>query len=94
MIASYGNQIVMEPTLEDAMMALIRGASPVVDADITEVEAPRETASTRGERSLASEARTAYDRAVAAQRRGDWAAYGAALEELGRILEQLTGSEE
>jgi uncharacterized membrane protein (UPF0182 family) len=49
---------------------------------------------TRGERSLASQARTAYDRAVSAQRRGDWAAYGAALEELGRILEQLTETEE
>jgi uncharacterized membrane protein (UPF0182 family) len=31
-----------------------------------------------------------YDRAVAAQRAGDWAAYGEALEELGRILEELS----
>jgi uncharacterized membrane protein (UPF0182 family) len=93
-IASYGNQIVMEPTLEDAMMALIRGAPAAVETDVAEVEAVRETAPSRGERSLASEARTAYDRAVAAQRRGDWASYGAALEELGRILEQLTETEE
>jgi uncharacterized membrane protein (UPF0182 family) len=84
----------MEPTLEDAMMALIRGASPVAEVDTSEVETVRETTPTRGERSLASQARTAYDRAVSAQRRGDWAAYGAALEELGRILEQLTETEE
>jgi uncharacterized membrane protein (UPF0182 family) len=38
---------------------------------------------------LAAEAKSAYDRAVAAQRAGDWAAYGEALDELGRILEQL-----
>jgi uncharacterized membrane protein (UPF0182 family) len=93
-IATYGSQIVMEPTLEDAMMALIRGAPPVIETDVTEVEAPRETAPTSDQRSLAGQAQTAYDRAVAAQRRGDWAAYGAALEELGRILEQLTESEE
>jgi uncharacterized membrane protein (UPF0182 family) len=93
-IATYGNQIVMEPTLEDAMMALIRGASPAAEVDIAEVETPREATPTRGERSLASQAQTAYERAVAAQRRGDWAAYGTALEELGRILEQLTESEQ
>jgi uncharacterized membrane protein (UPF0182 family) len=39
---------------------------------------------------LARRARAAYERAVAAQRRGDWAAYGEALEELGRLLEGLS----
>ena len=39
---------------------------------------------------LASRARAAYERAVAAQRRGDWAAYGEALEELGGLLESLS----
>jgi uncharacterized membrane protein (UPF0182 family) len=93
-IATYGSQIVMEPTLEDAMMALIRGAPTVVEADVAEVEATPETVPSPGQRSLASEAQAVYDRAVGAQRRGDWAAYGAALEELGRILEQLTETEE
>ena len=38
---------------------------------------------------LARQAQTAYDRAIAAQRRGDWAAYGEALDELGRILGRM-----
>jgi hypothetical protein len=40
---------------------------------------------------LVSQANEAYDRAVAAQRAGDWAAYGEALQELGRILDELAG---
>jgi uncharacterized membrane protein (UPF0182 family) len=38
---------------------------------------------------LIVQANAAYDRAVAAQRAGDWAAYGEALEDLGRILEAM-----
>jgi uncharacterized membrane protein (UPF0182 family) len=38
---------------------------------------------------LAVEAQAAYDRAIAAQRAGDWATYGAEIARLGQILEQL-----
>ena len=38
---------------------------------------------------LASQATTHYQRAVEAQRAGDWATYGNELERLGRILEEL-----
>ncbi|MFN2383974.1 MAG: UPF0182 family protein [Gemmatimonadota bacterium] len=114
-IVTYGSNIVMEPTLEDAMAALIResgggafagvggtpdaasgmvttapGAGPAVGppggSPPTGPAAPAEAPA------LARQAQAAYQRAVAAQRRGDWAAYGAALEDLGRILEQLAGS--
>ena len=96
-IASYGRQIVMEPTLEGAMLALIRGGA--AEAAVAEpgrptpaAEAGREEAPDLGEpgdaSALLARAKAAYDRAVAAQRRGDWAAYGEALDELGRILER------
>lgn len=100
-IATHGTRIVMEPTLEDAMMALVRGAAPREVAAVDEAEEPtREAggeaaaraAAPRSVRALIQEAGTAYDRAVTAQRRGDWAAYGEALEELGRILDRLEGS--
>jgi uncharacterized protein len=38
---------------------------------------------------LAVEAQAAYDRAIAAQRAGDWATYGAEIARLGQILERL-----
>jgi uncharacterized membrane protein (UPF0182 family) len=39
---------------------------------------------------LATEAQATYQRAIAAQRAGDWAAYGTEITRLGQILEQLT----
>jgi hypothetical protein len=87
-IAAFGPRIVMEPTLEGAMRALI--AFPAGPAEA----GPRPVFETRADVSgtdadLARLARAAYERAVAAQRRGDWAAYGEALEELGSLLERL-----
>ena len=39
--------------------------------------------------SLAAEARAHYDRAIAAQRSGDWARYGEELRLLGDVLERM-----
>jgi uncharacterized membrane protein (UPF0182 family) len=38
---------------------------------------------------LAAEARAAYDRALAAQRAGDWAKYGEEIRRLGEILGRM-----
>lgn len=94
-IATYGTSIVMEPTLEDAMMALIRrtaGAAPAGGQAAGEAagERPAGQAVPAVGQTMIQEAKAAYDRAVAAQRRGDWAAYGEALDELGRILQQMS----
>jgi uncharacterized membrane protein (UPF0182 family) len=94
-IATYGRRIVMEPTLEDAMLALTRASGGALPEETATVEAggERETEGApppaAGPGTLAGEAQAAYDRAVEAQRRGDWAAYGEALEELGGILERM-----
>lgn len=104
-IATWGTTIVMEPTLEDALMALIRRAAgeavPAEEPEVAEeVVPPTEEGAEAGVRPPAGpgttetralqEAKAAYDRAVEAQRDGDWAAYGEALEELGGILERVT----
>jgi uncharacterized membrane protein (UPF0182 family) len=39
--------------------------------------------------SLTAQAQQAYERAIAAQRNGDWAAYGREIERLGALLGQL-----
>ena len=38
---------------------------------------------------LAAEARTHYERAIAAQREGNWAAYGEEIRKLGDVLERM-----
>jgi uncharacterized membrane protein (UPF0182 family) len=105
-IVTYGTVIVMEPTLEDAMLALIRrtaGSEAAREAERAGLVSRGGAAETEdgvgGAAAVAPapvtapglivQANAAYDRAVAAQRAGDWAAYGEALEELGRILEAM-----
>jgi hypothetical protein len=104
-IATYGTSIVMEPTLEEAMLELIRqtagtAAALEVAEEIGLADGAARVPGTPGpapgevpDAGLVAEANAAYDRAIAAQRAGDWAAYGEALEELGRILDQLRASQ-
>ena len=40
---------------------------------------------------LAAQARAHYDRAVAAQKNGDWATYGEELRQLGQVLQKMSG---
>jgi len=100
-VAAYGNQIVMEQTLEAALARLFgggpaRGAAP--DGEVVQAPgaqpapaagaapAPSAPDITAG---LAAEARGHYDRAIAAQRAGDWARYGEELRLLGEVLERM-----
>ena len=96
-IVSYEERIVMEPTLEAAVARLFGGASPpsgaVPDATRTgpapasgEAPAPPPVPPTVD---LAAEARAHYDRAIAAQRAGDWAKYGEELRLLGEVLAKM-----
>jgi uncharacterized membrane protein (UPF0182 family) len=43
---------------------------------------------------LAAEARATYDRAIAAQREGDWSRYGEEIKRLGDILERMAKQEQ
>ncbi len=106
-IVAYQNQIVMEETLALALDRLfgragaeqrLTSAAPVAQAAPPPVlslpaQAPAPTAAVS---SLADEARQHYDRAIQAQRAGDWTLYGAELDRLGEILELMaapTGAE-
>ena len=100
-IVAYQNQIVMEDTLEEGLARIFgaRGApaAPATtppDATQTSVPAPApQTAgaapAAAGNDALAAEARTHYDRAIAAQRAGDWAKYGEEIRALGGVLERM-----
>lgn len=81
-IVATEQRVAMAPTLEQALAQAIGGATmaspsgpgPSPGADIT---------------ALIRQAYAHYQRAQEAIRRGDWAAYGAEIEALGRILEAL-----
>jgi uncharacterized membrane protein (UPF0182 family) len=100
-VVAYGNQIVMEETLDAALARLFGGAAPRAAAPDGEVvQAPGAQPAPSGDTpaspsgpdttaSLAAEARAHYDRAIAAQRSGDWARYGEELRLLGEVLERM-----
>jgi len=103
-IVVYESRISMEPTLEGAVRAIFGGdedeggavaANPEAVAPEVETETPPAAVVAEPDSSADSEdpavaAKDAFDRATAAQRAGDWAGYGEALEELGTLLEQMS----
>jgi uncharacterized protein len=99
-IVAYGeNRIVMENTLEAGLARLFGSAAPARPPTGTETRAPdgrapQATAAPAAGASpelgaLAAEARAHYDRAVQAQMKGDWAAYGEELRQLGQVLDKM-----
>jgi hypothetical protein len=101
-IVAYQNRIVMEPTLDLAIARLFglgdRAAAPALKPGETAPTAPAPpaagTAAPAGfdaaafER-MAADARDTYQRAVEAQRAGDWARYGEEIKRLGELLERM-----
>ena len=93
-IVASQNRIVMEPTLELALARLFgeRGAAPPPDkpAPSPPPTGPAEPgAATASLAALAAEAQAAYQRALDAQRAGDWAKYGEEIRRLGEILGRM-----
>jgi hypothetical protein len=91
-IVAYGNQIAMEPTLEQSLMRIFGGrpaAAPTPAAAAQAPGAPREPAATRV---LVQRAWETWQRSQEALRRGDWAAYGAEQRRLEETLRSLTES--
>ncbi len=97
-VVAYQNQIVMEATLDEALEQLFGGkvqrAIPISNIEqLGNVQVSKSSSANKNQQNqisgLASQATTHYQRAVEAQRAGDWATYGDELEQLGKILEQL-----
>jgi hypothetical protein len=97
-IVAYQNQIVMDDTL-DAAIGKIFSKGVIVrppDADV-------QTAGTIGPpiapltgsesvEALAARARQHFDRAIEAQRNGDWAQYGDEIKQLGAVLGKMSAT--
>ncbi len=98
-IVAYQNRIVMEPTLDLAIARLFgqtdRSAAPVQTGTAANTTAAPPAAGSPPQAGfdaatwerLGSDARDTYQRALDAQRAGDWAKYGEEIKRLGELLE-------
>src|SRR5437899_3248704 len=86
-VVAYQNQVVMEETLEAGLARLFGGQVESIAAAAAPTGAARPGNGRAAD--LARQAAELYQRAVAAQRSGDWARYGEALSQLGEVLRQL-----
>ncbi len=97
-VVAYDDKVSMAPDLATALIQVF-GAAPSTAKEAVEggslegtgaakTGAARETAPAREQD--AKLARTLYERAVKAQREGDWTAYGKALDELGVVLRRMS----
>lgn len=83
-IAAYGDRVVIEETLPAALAALFAESVPVAPAQ------PRARASSSAAAdTLAREALEHYDRAMDRLKSGDWTGFGAELDALRPLLEEL-----
>jgi uncharacterized membrane protein (UPF0182 family) len=99
-IVAAENRIAMEPTLE-AALARIFGNAPSAAEDLaqTSQQIPPQASrvgetpaaqSAANAQSLAAQAMWHYDRAIQAQREGDWTRYGEEIKRLGAAIEQIS----
>jgi uncharacterized membrane protein (UPF0182 family) len=84
-IAAYGDRVVMEETLPAALAALFKESAPVAGLPASTGSWPSGPADERARQALAD-----YDRALDRLRAGDWAGFGAELDALRPLLEELS----
>jgi uncharacterized membrane protein (UPF0182 family) len=93
-IVAYQNRIVMEETLEEALARVFPAgvaAPAAAAAAATQQPAPPRTPQAAVPADpLAQQARLHYERALQAQREGDWALYGDEIKRLGEVLGRMS----
>ncbi|MGB4599116.1 MAG: UPF0182 family protein [Trichlorobacter sp.] len=85
-IVAFGDEVVMEETLELALQRVFGGRQPAAVAAATQPDGVHKAASTS---ELARQAMASYEKAINLQRQGDWSGYGEELRNLQRVLKQL-----
>jgi hypothetical protein len=92
-IVAYENKIAMEETLEAAIGRIFGSqipSAPEQGSAQTPAGAMGKAVSPATSSDLIRQAGEAYDRAIQAQRQGDWAKYGEEIRKLGSMLEELS----
>jgi hypothetical protein len=93
-IVAYQNQIVMDDTLDAALGKIFRKGviirPPDAEPPPAAFAAEADLTGSESVEALAALARQHFERAIEAQRNGDWARYGEELKQLGAALERMT----
>ena len=84
-IAAYGERVVMDETLPAALAALFKQTAPAPGLPSVAGPPPSGPAGEQARQALAD-----YDRAIDRLKAGDWAGFGAQLDALRPLLEQLS----
>ncbi|MEL7597962.1 MAG: UPF0182 family protein, partial [Clostridiaceae bacterium] len=83
-VVSYGDKMTLAPNIEEALKQLFNYEDKKDQSNISEKE------NISGEANAAvKQAKELYDKALEAQKNGDWAKYGEYINELGKILNTL-----
>ena len=85
-IVAYENRIAMEETLDAALSKIfgdVGASGEAAPSKTVQVSAPKE------ERGLASVAGEHYERAMSAQKEGNWALYGEEIKKLGETIRKM-----
>ena len=92
-IVARENRVAMGETLEQGLAALFGApastGTTIAAGDTTTTTRPGATGAATIPADLLRSAQEHYDRAIAAQRAGDWATYGREIDQLGTVLKQL-----
>lgn len=96
-IVALENRVAMGETLDEGLAALFGAPAPagttLAAADTAGGAQPGGTSATTSATAIPADllrkAQQHYDRAIAAQRAGDWATYGREIDELGAVLKRL-----
>jgi len=90
-VVAHESRVAMAETLEAGLARLFGGSAGGAGtaSRAPEPAAPAGESAVAATERLTREAQAAYDRAMAAQRAGDWAAYGQEIRRLGELLRQL-----
>jgi hypothetical protein len=94
-VVAYQDRVVMEETFDRGLARLFGGVTESDRAAPAAAPAAEDTPpATSRTAELIRQADAAYQRAMAAQRAGDWAAYGEAIRQVGELLRELGRSGE
>lgn len=90
-IVAHDNRTVMEETL-DKSLARLFGETPAKQTDGENQPAPSaQSAAPTDASGLIEQAKQQYQKALEAQRAGDWTKYGEEVKKLGETLEKMSG---
>ena len=89
-IVAHGNQIAMEPTLEQSLARIFGGRLAPTPAAAATTPAGTAPTPSPADRAVAQRALEIYQRSQDALRRGDWATYGTEQKRLEETLRELT----